>query len=209
MSRDNLRHQERKLRKLPHSLQLAFAAACCERAYPNYVRFHQLTHWGDPSILRISLDRAWDFIENGIHVSGEFEQLEQKCEAVTPDLDDFDNAANDLEAAAAQEAAFMIRLLLQFCGDCQFSYALRIVTFATDTIDMYVQVMENLDPADPQLDEKIAHHSLMQEEIRNQESDEFKLAHVKSKTDLREFRVNARHPEKSNVGHEVLLENGR
>ncbi len=191
---------ETNLRALLHVYQLAFAAACCERAYPNYVRFFQLARWGGPSALRTSLDRIWDFIESSTLVLNEIEELEQKCEAVTPDLDDFSTAEIDLEAAAAQEAAFMVRLLLQFCRDQQVSYALRIATFAKDTIDMYVQAIEKIDPADPQLDEKVARHPLMLREIAKQESDVLRLAQIKTPNELHEFRRSATHPEQSNVG---------
>jgi uncharacterized protein len=199
-SKKDPRHLESKLLELPHSHQLAFAAACCERAYPNYLRFFQLARWGGPLALRASLDRAWDFIESSTPVLTDIEELEKKCEAVTPDLDDFSTAEIDLEAAAAQEAAFMVRLLLQFCGDSQVSYALRIATFATDTIDMYVQAIEKIVPADPQLDEKVAHHPLMIREISRQEDDVLQLAQIKSQLDLQEFRRYATHPEMSNIG---------
>jgi uncharacterized protein len=195
-------HLETRLGRLPHACQLAFATACCERAYPNYVQFFQLAGWGAPSALRMSLDRIWDFIEIPDLVLNDIEELERKCEAVTPDLDDFSTAEIDLEAAAAQEAAFMVRLLIQFCRDVQVSYALRIATFAKDTIDMYVQAIEKIDPADPQLNEKVARHPLMLQEISRQESDAIKLTRIKSAADLREFRRYATHPEKSNIGVE-------
>ena len=94
----------------------------------------------------------------------------------------------------------MVRLLLQFCSDKQLSHVMSIATFARDTIDMYVQVIEELDPADPHLDEKIARHPLMLQEISKQEGDLLKLAQTKLQADLQEFRKYATHPEKSNIG---------
>ena len=49
-------HIERELKILPRSHQLSFAASCCERAYPNYVIFFHLVHWGGPGVLRASLN---------------------------------------------------------------------------------------------------------------------------------------------------------
>jgi uncharacterized protein len=191
---------ESMLQELPHSHQLAFAASCCERAYPNYVIFFQLARWGGPATLRASLNRIWDFIEGSTSAVDDLVELQQKSETVTPDLDDFSTADIDVQAAAAQEAAFMVRLLLQFCGDNQFSYALRITTFAQDTIDMYVQASENLDAADPRLDEKIAQHPLMVEELRKQESDLLRLTQTKTRPELQAFRKYATNPERSNIG---------
>jgi len=188
------------LQRLSHSCRLAFAASCCERAYPNYVSFSQHADWGGPAALRTSLNRVWDFIEGSIRALDDLAELEQKCESVTPDLDDFSTSDIDVLAGAAQEAAFMVRLLLQFCRDNQLSYAVRITTFARDTIDMYVQVVEKLDSADPQLDEKIAQHLLMLREVEKQESDLLKLTQMKTRADLQEFRRHATNPERSNIG---------
>ncbi len=195
-----LKRLENELRELSYSGRLAFAASCCERAYPNYVIFFQRTHWGGPAALRASLNKVWDFVEGSIRASEDISELEQKCEAVTPDLDDFSTSDIDVQAGAAQEAAFMVRLLLQFCRDNQVSYAVRITTFARDTIDMYVQVVENLDPSDPELDAKVAQHPLMRQEIRNQESDLLKLIQIKTRAELQEFRRYATKPKRSNIG---------
>lgn len=199
-SKNALRDIEGKLQEFPHSHRLAFAAACCERAYPNYLRFFQLVYWGGPAALRAALDNAWAFIENPRLGVKDIEELEEKCKAVTPDLDEFSSAEIDLEAAAAQEATFMIRLLLQFCKDNQVSYALRIATFAMDTIDMYIQAIEGIDPADPRVDEIVAEHPLMQREVCKQKEDTSRLAEVKTQADLHEFRKEATHLDRSNVG---------
>lgn len=191
---------ESKLQELPHSHRLAFAASCCERAYLNYVVFFQLARWGGPTALRGSLNRVWDFIEGSSEALDDFAELEQKSEAVTPDLDDFATSDIDVQAAAAQEAAFMVRLLLQFCRDNQLSYAARITTFAQDTIDMYVQVIEKIDPSAPDLNEKVAQHPLMLNEIQQEESDLLRLTRIKTLAELQEFRRQATHPERSNIG---------
>jgi hypothetical protein len=164
------------------------------------VIFFQRARWGGPAALRASLNRVWDFIEGSIWVLDDLAELEQKCESVTPDLDDFSTPDIDVQAGAAQEAAFMVRLLLQFCRDNQPSYAVRIITFARDTIDMYVQVIEKLDPADPQLNEKVAQHPLMLKEIRKQENDLLKLKEIRTRAELQEFRSCATHPKRSNIG---------
>src|SRR5262245_14287733 len=102
---------ENKLQGLSHSHRLAFAASCCERAYPNYLIFFQRAYWGGPVALRTSLNRVWDFIEGSLRALDDIGELEEKCELVTPDLDDFTTSDIDVQAGAAQEAAFMVRLL--------------------------------------------------------------------------------------------------
>jgi len=191
---------EKRLFELSHIQRLAFAASCCERAFPNYVVFAQLARWGNPAVFRTSLNAAWDVIEGSRAVLVEHPTLEQQCESLTPDLDDFSTPDIDVQAAAGQEAAFMIRLLLQFCEDSEPSYALRIATFSRDTIDMYVQVLENLDPVDPQLNEKIAQHPLMLDELQRQEADLRRLATLMASDEMKSFRILVANPEKSNIG---------
>lgn len=198
-----LGHLAKEIKGLPHSYQMAFSASCSERAYPNYIVFSQLAHWGDPKILRTSLDTVWDFIGGSSLVLEDFDDLEQECRSVTPDLDDFNTCDIDIQAAAGQEAAFMVTLLLQFCRDRNPSYAVRIATFALDTIDMYVQSLEKLDPADPQTDAKVAQHSLMVQEMQNQKSDLATLARIKTLAELVEFRKRVEHADRSNLGWRV------
>jgi len=200
MDSSNSRNLEHRLQALPHSHRLAFAASCCERAYPNYVIFFQCAHWGGPAALRTSLNRVWDFIEGSAQALDDIGELAKRCESVTPDLDNFSTSDIDVQAGAAQEAAFMVRLLLQFCRDDQLSYAVRIATFAEDTIDMYVQVLEKLDPADPQLNKKIAQHPFMVQEMQNQERDLLKLAGIKTPAELQAFRRCSTNLERSNIG---------
>jgi len=98
----------------------------------------------------------------------------------------------------------MVTLLLQFCQEPRLSYPIEIATFSRDTIDMYVQVIEKLDAADPQLNEKIGQHPLMLEELRKQKNDVEKLTQIITRTELNQFREYATHPERSNIGLAVL-----
>src|SRR5205807_3616986 len=132
---DFLDSLEEDLRELPHSFQLAFAASCCERAYPNYEAFSRQEKWGDAAALKSALDMVWRFILEGNLSENERAALQSACEAATPDSDDFspETSMAAVLITAAQEAAFMVRLLLQFCQDPQPAYAVRIATFARET----------------------------------------------------------------------------
>src|SRR5262245_44659155 len=88
-----------ELRSLPHRHQLAFAASCCERSFPNYVIFNRNEGWGDPRPLRSALDSVWSFIAGGSLSADQCALHKQSCEAVIPDLENF----SSMEATAAQE----------------------------------------------------------------------------------------------------------
>ena len=195
-----LKSLETKIQGLPHIYRLAFGASVCERAYPNYVIFFRRTGWGNATVLRNALDQVWNLIQGLNGALENIDELIHKCESVTPDLDDFSSADIDIAAAAAQEAAFTVRLLLLFCSDNQASYASRIITFAYDTIDMYVQIVERFEPDDPQLGIKIFEHPLMRQEMSNEENDINKLTIIKTQRELKEFLEIATHPKQSNIG---------
>jgi uncharacterized protein YjaG (DUF416 family) len=195
-----LDHLEERLNQLPHQHQLAFAASCCERAYPNYVDFSYRARWGNAHALRESLDKVWSIVDGEAMNANQLLLLESKCKQATPDLDDFSSPEIDVQCAAGQEAAFMVILLLQFCRDKAPGDAVRIAKFARDTIDMYVQVIEKLDPIDPQLEDKIVRHSITIAEFQRQEEDLMKLQQIKTGPELRQFIKHAIRPSQSNIG---------
>lgn len=184
---------ERELNKIPEVCQLAFGAACCERALPNYIAFSNAEHWGDPRILRGALDRVWKIIAGEDVVEDEIKGLEKQCHAATPDSDDFGSVLG----TAGQEASIAIQLLLRYCLEADPQYGLRISTLQRDTIDCFVQDQLDLDPMDPRLNEIIEAHPLMREELERQKND---LAYLLKGSDLGEFCRQARKIEKSNIG---------
>jgi uncharacterized protein len=187
---------EERVRTLPVSHQMAFSASCCERAFPNYSRFSREVHWGDPGVFRLALDRMWDHIRTGNLARWEAEGLESDCKALTPDSEQFSSP----EGSAAQEAAFMITLLLRSSYDDKPTYPVRIATFNRDTIDMFVQLRENLNPADPDLELKIERNQLMRSELAKQEHDLDLLLSAHDDYNLQAFEVHARAMGQDNLG---------
>jgi uncharacterized protein len=47
----------------------------------------------------------------------------------------------------------------------------KTATYATDSVDLYVQEIENMDPNSPELEQVILTHRLMQRELSQQEKD--------------------------------------
>jgi uncharacterized protein YjaG (DUF416 family) len=180
----------KRLTILSKESQVAFSASCCERAYPNYKFFSELTKWGDPVAFRNSLDLAWGSLKNnpGRQL---LSSLEQACIKATPDLDDFSTEELDVASAAAQDSAFMIILLLQLVMDCEEGQPKRIATFARDTVDTYVQALENISPTDLNLEHRIADHPLMRRELSCQKFDLEYLENMNDSSQIELFRINA------------------
>jgi len=193
---------EPALKRLPYSHQLAFAASCCERAYPNYASFSEKESWGDVAALRSSLDAVWKVAITDDRGQVGWSLLLSRCKAATPDSDMFHpkTVAASVLITAGQEAAFMVTLLLEFRRDRNPHHAVEIAKFARDTVDRQVQVIENIDPNDPKLDERIAQHSLMLREFQRQQHDLSALAQINEMSGLTEFQRCALNPEYSNIG---------
>ncbi len=159
-----------RLEKLPPRHPLAFSASCCERVFPNYEVFSEQEEWGDPICLRRALDYVWECAA-GKDDAATARSLINDCRAATPDLDDF----SAIETSAAQEAAFSILIALEQCLDLHPRHSVRIARFSRDTLDMLAQIQLEIDPQEPELEEKIETFGPFREELRKQEEDLRKL----------------------------------
>jgi hypothetical protein len=149
-----------EMSELTHAHRLAFCASCCERALPNYSTFVSRESWGMVEPFRKALDAAWS-VASGRRPDADLGELKNLCESWVPDSDDFPSA----EAAAAQDAALMVLVLLEHVTDADARHCQRIASFSRDTVDMWVQLAEKLDSAAPELEEQIEQSRLMQREI--------------------------------------------
>jgi uncharacterized protein len=146
-------------------LQLAFAASCAERILPNYEKFCEVTNWGDLSPLRDSLDLIWEACMGKILSLHDIETAMKLCEAVIPDSNDFKSFYSTL----AQDAVFSIWNLMDYLKDGNIDSLISGARYTTDSIDLYVQEIENITITDPQREDKILHHPMMQQELARQQ----------------------------------------
>lgn len=71
----------------------------------------------------------------------------------------------------AQDACFSICGLLDFLLDPDTCKIVEVGAYATDSVDLYVQEIENMDSRAPDLERRILHHRLMQRELAKQRED--------------------------------------
>jgi uncharacterized protein YjaG (DUF416 family) len=147
--------------------QRAFGALCCERLFPNYVAFQSEAQWGRPELLRQALDTVWLDLSGQVISLDEVRRLVEECEFVAPHSDDFDY----LRVTSAQDACFAICSLLEHVLNPEPEMIVRIATYATDSVDLFVQEIENMKPNAPNLEEMILAHPLMQQELVRQAHD--------------------------------------
>jgi hypothetical protein len=157
-----------RLTALPQAKALAFGAACAERILPNYLRFMRETGWGRIDRLRRALDLVWKIVETDIGTDEDvIRQILAECEATAPDSEDF----GSLFTSGAQDACFAICNLLDFVLEKSNKCIVLAARYPTDSIDLYVQEVENIAPQDPMLESKILSHPLMQQELARQRRD--------------------------------------
>lgn len=185
------------LQGLSPQQRLVFGLLCSERLYPNYVAFAREQSWGEPETLRAALDLAWDAVIDQAPSPELVRQLRTKVEAAEPDTEDF----GTILASSALDAAATAGLVLKLLEGDDPDLAVEIASMARDTVDMYVQVIDHLDPSDPALESKILVHRLMQAELRRQRDDLHQLTSGPwTPTAAGVLRATWRNPVVSNIG---------
>jgi len=156
-----------RIRRLPSVAQLAFGCACCQRLLPNFFAFEQATGWGEVAVLRNAVEYVWNLLPFGVAEANQVHQHIERCEALAPRSDDFDS----LLVTAAQDVCFSVCSLLDFVLHGDPKSIVQIATYATDSIDLFVQETENMAPGASDLEHRILMNPLMQKELKRQEAD--------------------------------------
>ena len=157
-----------RLKKLDSKKQLAFGVLCCERMLPNYSVFQRDTGYGDTISVRKALNFLWTHLQQTSSLGAlDIKMAIELCESVIPDSEDF----TSLYVTSAQDVCFAVCSLLDFLLENDVNKILQTAVYATDSIDLYVQEIEGMDPNDPQLEQKILLHYLMQLELAKQKED--------------------------------------
>lgn len=150
------------LSQLNRKQKTVFAALICEKMYPLYQKFSALTGWGDANVFQEGIVVLYEFVLDGLDVATS--RHIEKIEYIMPDLDNFEGTA----AAYALDACLALVESLTFLFDFDDEHIINCSTSATDTIDMHVQLVEELDSQDPSFERKIMSSLLMKNEINRQ-----------------------------------------
>jgi uncharacterized protein YjaG (DUF416 family) len=146
---------------LTTSAKAAFAYAICERLTPHYHAFSEAEGWGDLLVLQSALVvlRQAVFAAPAIP---DVQRTYRQVEEVTPDSDDFGSSLGSF----ALDTCCAILAALDFILTAHDQAVLDVATFARNTVDLYVQELEELDPNDPHLEQKIDRSLSMVQEVQ-------------------------------------------
>ena len=141
-----------------------FVVLITENMLPCYEFFYESESWGNPEILKEGVSLLYESVF--VHPDKLKEDAlicQQRLELVSPDLDDFaETASYGLDSCVAVDEA------LYFLITQSSSYLERVVNAVANTLDMFIQVKENMDSNDQNLQEKIDNDPFMINEINRQ-----------------------------------------
>jgi len=176
--------------------RLAFALSCGERLFPNYVAFLRENAWGNAAPLRAALDTGWEMLDDRTVSLADRRALMERVEAEAPNTEDFDT----ILVSSALDAATAASLVLRLLDDGSPSTVVAIAALCRDTVDMFVQDREALEPSQSDFEERIGNHPLMQRELQRQATDINELSEFGGTTmEVERIRQKWRSPARSNI----------
>lgn len=123
---------------------ISFGLDICERLLPDYIEFHHEFNWGDPEILKKSIQYIKDSI-SAVVDEEKVNQLLAGLEEVLPDTEEF----TDPLGTYALNAACAVFELLEYLIDPEIDHLLNISSVITDTLDFKLSELEtDLDEED-------------------------------------------------------------
>lgn len=180
---------QQSLAKLDPWKRVTFMALACERMLPNYNRFTADSDFGDSSVLRRGIDLVWSWLESN-QVPDDISALHAQVEQQAPNTESFSSQFT----SAALDAANAVASVLDAVRMPERTDAFEVASLARDTVDLYVQEIEDLNPNDPGFEDVIRRHPLMQAEIRRQHEDLVDLERLTSSRSetIRQLRAKTR-----------------
>jgi uncharacterized protein YjaG (DUF416 family) len=156
-----------RLRILPNRLRVAFAAACAERQFPNYVHFSARTRQGNPDALAGALGRLWDDLEGKPASDDQLRQNLDTCMSLLPDED----SADPDVVYPAEDAVSSIVYAISARLDADLQQAVSAAQAAHDSLDQHVQEVLGVESFGRNEEERIIAHPLIQAEFSRQLAD--------------------------------------
>jgi uncharacterized protein YjaG (DUF416 family) len=158
---------ERRINSLPNWGQLAFGVLLLERAMPNYLCFEAETGSGGGAMLRAVSAKIWGILERS-PVSNVFSSITStSCEQISPDTEKFSSSYT----SSALDAVVIACNLLDYAHAPQVNLLVEAAGLRRDSIDLFLQQEQRMESSDPEIEMRLLHYPLMQEELGLQRAD--------------------------------------
>ncbi len=146
---------------LSHRGRVVFSAAISARLLPNFSEFERVAGVGPSPLLNETLAVVWRWVDGAEVTTRRLRRLAESSESLAPDPGEYETvlASSALDAAVA--VANTVRLVL----DDDLELAVEVACQARDSVDMFVQEVEDMSERGSSLEERIALHPLMLSEV--------------------------------------------
>jgi uncharacterized protein YjaG (DUF416 family) len=146
--------------------QIAFALLIFERMLPSLITFSKHTGLDGSCYLR-ARDLAWERLQGKAGSADDMDRLNRLCLKSAPDTEDFTHE----QTSFALNAAVTMSEILEFMLNRNPDLVSHVSTFATDSVHLYLSGLEPSLITTKEKINRIAAHTLMQQELDRQKED--------------------------------------
>jgi uncharacterized protein YjaG (DUF416 family) len=154
----------KSLEKLNNQQLLAFSYLCSSYMIDNYKVFTKKYNWGNVLVLINALDTIENVLFNKRDEIYDLTKLIILVDKEIPNTSNF----STILCSFALDSSNCILETLNFIKTHEVEYAKNIAIFCRDTVDMYIQEINDMDYNNPKFEEEISKHELMISELERQ-----------------------------------------
>ena len=155
----------KSLEKLNNQQLIVFCYLCSSYTIDNYNFFSKKYNWGDVLVLSNTLDIIKIQSLNSNYKISNLTELINSVNREIPDTNNF----STILCSFALDSGNCILETLNFIKTSELERVKDISLFCRDTVDMYIQEINDMDYNNPKFEEEIGKHELMISELARQE----------------------------------------
>ncbi|CAB0150683.1 hypothetical protein PSI9734_01126 [Pseudidiomarina piscicola] len=155
-----------RFRELAFGYQVLAALYLCERMYPNYELFHQVTGFGDPKPLRGALNACWDWSWQGKKVKVNFSRWQEKIDDVTPS----EHGHDMLGVYPAMDTCTALSTMLESLMDSEHSDLVSVAKVSQASVAKFLELTEGAELEPEERRQLVREHELAVYEVDVQQA---------------------------------------
>ena len=153
------------LEVLSDEQKLLFGFWISKRLFHNYVYFNKETSFGDIDVMLDAFNLIEKYLGSGSFDRATVIKAMDKVEMNTPDTEDY----STILVSFALDACSALNECLAFILDKKINRVIDIGIFARDTVDMFIQELNEMELGNPNFESEIQSNELMRREMTSQE----------------------------------------
>ena len=154
---------EHSIASMSYGHQCLFLLLTCDKMLPNYVSFSAETNWGNPQVFKDAMSTLEHTALGKAFAESELKVLSKSIEENIPDLEAFETGSFAFDSSIVFNEAIL------FLINQDPENLVNAIQGALDTVDMFVQMKDNLDPNDKAFEAKIQDSLYLKREVNRQQ----------------------------------------